>query len=1370
LGFPHLLLNTNRSLLVSSKRLEKSRAQIRQLEAYLGVAEKPEDDLIELQEARMKGSCEWFAMKDSFQNWLDPESKQPHIYWISANPATGKSVLSGYIIEHLESLNFECSYYFFRHGDKIKSSLGGFLRSIAYQMALTSVDIRQRLVSMMDRDIRFDKDDERVIWRKIFGLAIFRATFQNPHYWVIDALDECANPAGFFQMITKLEATIPIKILFTSRRTPEIVTQFADFKKVLPSEVVEEEIASDDTFGDITLYLQSNMEKLPVNNNAARQDLLQKILDKSSGCFLWVKLVLVELEGAWGQHQIEMVLEEVPVDMDPLYTRALSNMARKPPRTKVLAKAILTWTMCATRPLTVFELQSALKFDIGDTIEALQKAVGSLCGQLVYVDKHSRIQMVHQTARTFLLRSDLDSEFAINSITGHLRLARVCLQYLNSEEMKMPRARKTSRVSISQTKRSALVNYASMSFAEHMRQTSSNNDELLGLLDILLRTNVLSWIEYVAQTGNLQNLTTTAKIISDYLLRQAKYTSPLSPKVRLASLWATDFIRLVANFGKKLLECPASIYWLVPPFCPVESAIATQFASTPRGIKVVGLSETTWDDRLACIQYPTTQATAVASGESYFAIGLQSGEVVLCHNATCQEWQRLKHGDPLKLLVFDTSGTTLATASRRQIKVWSVNSRSVMWSFDIEYDVLSMVFSEEDSVLIAATRGNGTLSWVMATGQVRQETPWTEAFGDERFRRPPLTAAFSPDLTMLAIVYRGRPISLWDIEDQVVLGFLGRNIDLENLAIGTNTSVASLVFNANPNIGLLAAAYEDGDLALFNYWDQTALRVMEANAQMVACSPDGYTLVTGNSAGMVQLFEFETLDLLYRINAFDYGVRCLAFSSDGLRFLDVRGQHCNIWEPSLLVRKLQRDREDVISESVPTEPKIVGVADIDDVVEITTLVCDATSDFIFAGKSDGSVCVYETRTGNQMSTLYNHGDDISITSLCWGDKSNIIVTADSSSQLIAKQLTYSKPAGWAASKPLLFKRLSVAINQLIMNADNNLLLVSADSSRSIWNLSSGKQTSTWSPLSDVPDYWIAHPTNPLKCLSFRTVNIAVVDWSVTEDAILDATIPLTLKTLPDERIKSVLASGKGYKLVVEISKKEREDSTTKVFIFDTAALQSASVEGIDSEDQSFTPLSDFYSLSPHVEHIIGTYNSKLVFLDRDLWVCSVDLERRTTFGRRDSDLLSVDEHSRRTSISQRLGSVDLGSSPLSRGRESAMHDATLSRHLSPSPMSRASTVTGGESSRSGSMSIEHPSSPLLFSPASPSHLTFYSRHFFVPTSWHSSLSSSSGRNLTIRVSCRGDVVFIKDQECAIIQRGLDFEELVPLHEFDPFST
>lgn len=919
------------------------------------MSEKPEDDLSDLQEAHIVGSCEWFSEKIEFQTWMDGFAGSfPRFLWVSANPATGKSVLAGYIINYLESLNLDCSYYFFHYGNKAKSSLSGCLRSIAFQMAMSNVFARKKLLSMIENDICFEKEDERAVWRKVFTTNILRSNSQQVQYWVIDALDECVNSRAFFQTVAKLESVVPVKIFVTSRKSSEIADQFLDLQQKSEGQsVICEEISSNETQGDIRLYLQANMKKLRVGNNKNLQELSEKILTRSQGCFLWVRLVLEELSGTWSKQQFDQVLDEVPQDMDLFYARALDLMSLKPLRTKQLTKAILVWTMCAARPLTIDELKQALKLDLGYEVEDLESAIVSLCGQLVHVDKNKRVLMIHLTARTFLLTEGLQSEFAIDKRLSHLHLAELCLKYLNSNEMKPPRVRRPSK-GLHHRKRSIFLMYASVSFPEHIRQTSSHNETLTECLDTFLKGNILSWIEHVAQGGDLKCLTWTAKVLKNYLQRQAQHRSAIGKDFQRVEAWATDLVRLTAKFGKNLLQYPSSIYWLIPPFCPSLSAIASQFGSTLRGIAVHGLSGSGWDDRLACIDFVNKQATTLCCGDSYFAIGLSTGDIILFHNATCQEWKTLWHREPLKHLMVDESSRMLGSSSRRALKVWDVEKTQVLWHFETSFDIILFFFGKDNGVLTAVTKGNALQSWSLETGSATEHCPWKESFGEQQFRRPPLTAGVNPELSMLAIIYRGRPISLWDIDEQALYGFLGRESDLSSLALGTNTSVSSLVFSSNESVPLLAAAYEDGDLALFNYWDLELVKVLEANAQVVASSPDGCTLVTGNSAGMVQLFEFETLQLLYRVNSFDYGVRNLAFSKDSLRFLDVRGKQCNIWEPSILFG-LNQQEEDCATEANPSEPRIIGIAEDGKNVDVTTLVAHDSGDYLFCGRSDGCV-------------------------------------------------------------------------------------------------------------------------------------------------------------------------------------------------------------------------------------------------------------------------------------------------------------------------------------------------------------------------------------------------------------------------------
>ena len=88
-------------------------------------------------------------------------------------------MLASHVIDNLEGTM--CSYYFFKHGDHERSSLSGFFRSIAYQMAGKSLGVREKLLELAQEDPFLDKGDYRNIWRKIFVGGVFRATFHHTY-------------------------------------------------------------------------------------------------------------------------------------------------------------------------------------------------------------------------------------------------------------------------------------------------------------------------------------------------------------------------------------------------------------------------------------------------------------------------------------------------------------------------------------------------------------------------------------------------------------------------------------------------------------------------------------------------------------------------------------------------------------------------------------------------------------------------------------------------------------------------------------------------------------------------------------------------------------------------------------------------------------------------------------------------------------------------------------------------------------------------------------------------------------------------------------------------------------------------------------
>ena len=646
-------------ILVSTSQKEKRRRQMKLLANYLNVSDAPEDELASLEDIRMEGSCLCLTGKLEFQEWEEANFSSSKIFWLHGKPAAGKSVLASYIINVLSDSNRECSYYFFKHGDSEASSLSGLLRSMAYQMASVNANVRNALHEMQqDEELKFDTIDERAIWRKLFMARVFRTDFHQPHFWIIDGLDECKSCGAFPNMLAKIEEKIPLRVLITSRRTPELE------KLLIPLGVTSMAISMDDTLNDIRLYLEANIDSLPTVGKDASQQLIDDIVVKSKGCFLWACLVLEQLEDTYNEQQIKEVLEEVPQDMDLLYERILHNMSTL--RGRDLAKAILTWVTCAARPLSTEELEEALKFDLNESVAHLERSIATFCGQLVYIDKYDKVQLVHDTLRQYLLRERLQSDFVVDRSEAHRRLAEACLRYLLSGEMRMPRRHRKTNLLLPLPKRSVFADYAGIYFAEHLGRSSSSFDEPLILLYRFLESNVLPWIELIAHTQDLYHLMRTAENLKAYLERRAKYRAPIGIEIQIVEAWITDIIRVVATFGRNLLSSPACIYSLIPPLCPPDSILRQRFRSSSRSLEVVGLSAQTWSDRICCVYYGQDRSNAIACRDNRYAVGLWSGVIVLYLALTFQEDGRLDHGEPVKLLEFAPANSFLVSGGRKK--------------------------------------------------------------------------------------------------------------------------------------------------------------------------------------------------------------------------------------------------------------------------------------------------------------------------------------------------------------------------------------------------------------------------------------------------------------------------------------------------------------------------------------------------------------------------------------------------------------------------------------------------------------------------------------------------------------------------------
>ncbi|TIA08966.1 WD40 repeat-like protein [Aureobasidium pullulans] len=1188
-------------------------AQLDKLRSYLNISTAPEDILSSIPDVRVDGSCEWLTNKRSFKDWL--ESRSPRYLWLEGSPGTGKTMLSTHVIHQLR--DDPVCYHFFGGGEHQASSLGSFLSSIAYQMAKVNSDVRNALLELVQQGSKLDIRNHRSVWHTVFIGCVFRKTFSTTHYWVVDALDELVDGGPideYFSILSKIDKNIPLKVFITSRPSKDLTNLFGG----LP--VISERIEPDNTRADIRLYVTSRSAGLPASSPTDRNDLVDSIVQKSGGNFLWTKLVMKELQTVYTKEQIDVVLSQVPRELRDLYIRDISRLLRS--KSASLAKTMLTWAMCSVQALTVDEMKDVVALADMHLVRDLSSELQLLCGQFLDVDQFSRIQVAHPTARAFLLSEDCDEYFRIIPSDGNHTLALACLRHLSGKDF-APTKRRGSAVRVpARPSKNLITNYACLHFTYHLSKTKSSSDELFDAVAGFFSMHLLFWIEQVARLRRLDCLISAAKHLSNYLSRRSKYAPMIQDNI---SSWAVDLPRLVTQFGVSLLESPVAIHTLVPPFCPRSSAIYQVFGKEKNGIRLTGSWHVAWDDRISSILFHEKYTKAIACVNQHFAVGLEDGTIMLYRTTTCEHLAALSHGESIRVLRFSSTSRLLAVASLKRVSLWDVIAQKLLWSVATESETLALAFDEEESWLMAATRAEVLFVWQASDGRQRAQFKWYDASLDEKqanIRRTPQAVKISIEHNVMAVVYRSRPVQLWAVQDHRPAGVCVRPSDQRHHSAGHVVNAVAL--NPDPSLSLMAVAYWDGEIMLYDTRTCKILITTTGFVQQLTSSPNGRTLAGSDGEGGINLYDFESLQLLHCIRSRDGPALDLVFTSDSLRILDIRATQANVWEPSVLVSQ----DVDASSTSEPTDSVLRSDEDstalrTDDLAIITALRCCDETKLGFCGRSNGNVDICDLRDPvGTLRRLYMHrGSSTSVTRIEWNPYAKVVVSADSSSAFRVTQLI---PSGIFWNTELLFEdRLGqgIPISQILIHPKGSLMLVSSPEADSIWSVEEKRmlvshrrhQSRSWK--------WLLDPSDSSRLILVDDAMPRLYSWENLEALPMPGDSLSLSSGDPRDRLDvDSISIASAYNNLVFTHKPQsakglNQADTTKICVLDLAPLRERARSGQPSAQLYIRNVADI----PNVELVLGTFRKfefyYLLFVSTTGWICSVEIDELAVPGK-----------------------------------------------------------------------------------------------------------------------------------------------------------
>lgn len=660
----------------------------RRLRGFLDVSQVDENNMPDFDEPRTEGSCEWILDKQMFGSWRDDSG--PSMLAIFAAPAMGKSYLADFVQEHLKSLGCLCSSFFFQADDSSRSSLSKCLLHLAFDMACQIPSVGNSFLEMQNDDISIERYSEKphLLWRKLFVDCVFKQELHRPYFWIIDAVDECKRHEDLYALLTGTSHSFPIRILLTSRPS-----RFLE-EKILQADIPTSSLSimPQDNRQDIERYVRSNLRAFEKDRTADGQQVISSILKKSEGCFLWVKLVVSELKKAQSTKLVRKVLEGMPDGMDRLYGRAVKTLLSVSSYIRSITISILRWALHSVRPLTIKELHEALKLDLDDEVPDLENQVCSLTENLLFVDSQSRVRLIHQTVRSFLVQESATRGLGLDEARSHRRIASVCLRHLCLAKLRAPAARRSSH---QRPFRSDFIDYAAM-FYEHIRHCSASDEEIFDQLATFFQHehgNVLVWIEHIASGKDLGHLSRTGMVLNLYLRRRVKHFPLIGKGAKALEGWSVDLIRLAAKFGHNLLRAPGSILNIIPPLCPTDSAIFRLYGTRNPQLTVAGLASTVWNDQLASLAFPDEMLYSVACSSDHFVIGSSKKLVRLYQTSTCQSFVSFRLEETPKVLEFNASGQLLLCAGGKRLYVWDMASRDCFMQVSIPSPCIAACFS-----------------------------------------------------------------------------------------------------------------------------------------------------------------------------------------------------------------------------------------------------------------------------------------------------------------------------------------------------------------------------------------------------------------------------------------------------------------------------------------------------------------------------------------------------------------------------------------------------------------------------------------------------------------------------------------------------
>jgi hypothetical protein len=260
-------------------------------------------------------------------------------------------------------------------------------------------------------------------------LSILRDPSLKETYVIIDALDECVQGQDKLLKFVLHEAKSQrVKWLISSRNNVEHRLRLEPSQSIL---VLEDQKNAKYISQAVEAYITRRTSQIEsLQDDCSLQAHVQQVLrEKAEGTFLWVALVVQELENvdSW---RMRDVVDDVPKGLDDLYTRMIDQIERHGSTDAEYCRLVLSAATVAYRPLQLDELGavSGLPDGISNNIKNIRKIVNR-SGSFLTVHGET-VDFVHQSAKDYLVGKAASAIFPLGPAAAHRRIVTHSLQVM----------------------------------------------------------------------------------------------------------------------------------------------------------------------------------------------------------------------------------------------------------------------------------------------------------------------------------------------------------------------------------------------------------------------------------------------------------------------------------------------------------------------------------------------------------------------------------------------------------------------------------------------------------------------------------------------------------------------------------------------------------------------------------------------------------------------------------------------------------------------------------------------------------------------------------------------------------------------------